>query len=55
MFGCEILFDEADAELVMGLMEEGLGKPCPCKRGLRCPLLPKTLAVVSREAQAAMA
>jgi hypothetical protein len=28
-------------------MEQGTGKPCPCKRGKRCPILPETLAIVT--------
>ena len=29
----------------------GTGKRCPCKVGKRCPILPKTLAVVSLRLQ----
>ena len=45
------MWDEEDAKRVQELMEQGTGKPCPCKVGKRCPLLPKTLAVVSLRLQ----
>ena len=47
MYGCEVLWDAEDAERVQELMEQGTGKPCPCKRGKRCPILPRTLAIVT--------
>lgn len=46
MYGCEVLWDAKDAARVQELMEQGTGKPCLCKRGKRCPILPDTLAVV---------
>lgn len=51
MYGCEVLWDTEDAKRVQELMEQGTGKPCPCKRGKRCPILPKTLAVLRLELQ----
>ena len=48
VYGCEVLWDEQDAKRVHELMEQGTGKPCPGEVGKRCPLLPKTLAVVRR-------
>ena len=51
MYGCEVLWDAEDAKRVQELMEQGTGKPCPCKRGKPCPILPKTLAVVSLRLQ----
>ena len=41
------MWDAEDAERVQELMEQGTGKPCPCKRGKRCPILPRTLAIVT--------
>jgi len=46
VYGCEVLWDAEDAKRVQELTEQGTGKPCPCKRGKRCPILPKTLAVL---------
>jgi len=46
VYGCEVLWDAEDAKRVQELMEQGTGKPCPCKVGKRCPILPKTLAIV---------
>ena len=47
MYGCEVLWDAEKAQRVQDLMEQGTGKPCSCKTGKRCPILPKTVAVVS--------
>ena len=46
MYGCEVLWDAEKAQRVQELMEQGTGRPCPCKTGKRCPILPKTLAIV---------
>ena len=46
MYGCEVLWDAEDAKRVQELMEQGTGKPCSCKKGKRCPILPNTLAVL---------
>lgn len=48
MQGCEVLWDAAKAERVQQLIEMGTGALCPCRTGGRCPILPKTLAVVPR-------
>ena len=45
------MWDAEDAKRVQELMEQGTGKPCPCKRGKRCPILPNTLAVLRLELQ----
>ena len=41
-----MLWDAAKAKRVQELIEMGTGEPCPCKTGVRCPILPKTLVVV---------
>ena len=49
MRGCEVLFDEPQAGMVremLGCVREA--EAAPCRSGLRCPILPKTLGVVSR-------
>ena len=51
MQGCEVLWDAEDVKRVQELMAQGMGKPCSCKRGKRCPILPNTLAVLRLELQ----
>ena len=40
-YGCEVLFSSKRAQAVQNLIEGATGKPCPCKQGMTCPLLPK--------------
>jgi hypothetical protein len=44
--GCEILFEREQAQAMQDLIEGATGKPCPCKNGVACPLLPKTGVVL---------
>lgn len=44
--GCEVLFDEDEAKRMQELVETALGRPCPCKTGRGCPLLPEDKVVV---------
>ena len=46
MLGCELLFSAEKAEKVQALVEESTGRPCPCKAGEHCPLLPNDLRVL---------
>lgn len=43
-YGCEVLFSAERAMAVQQLVEESTGKPCPCKVGRACPLLPRDAA-----------
>jgi hypothetical protein len=40
-YGCEVLFSSERAQAVQDLIEGATGKPCPCKQGKTCPLLPR--------------
>jgi hypothetical protein len=40
-YGCEVLFSSERAQAVQELIEGATGKPCPCKQGMACPLLPR--------------
>jgi hypothetical protein len=40
MYGCEILFTQEQGDQMMVMVERVTGKPCPCKSGERCPILP---------------
>jgi hypothetical protein len=40
-YGCEVLFSSERAQAVQNLIEGATGKPCPCKQGKTCPLLPR--------------
>jgi hypothetical protein len=44
MYGCEILFTQEQGDKMMAMVERVTGKPCPCKSGDRCPILPITQA-----------
>lgn len=39
MRGCELIWGAADAQQVQALVEKALGRDCPCKVGVTCPLL----------------
>ena len=52
-YGCEVLFSAERAQAVQRLVEESTGKPCPCKVGRACPLLPRRSDVAPAEAPAA--
>ena len=41
--GCELTFSREKAEQIQRLVEESTGKPCPCKTGQPCLLLPNDL------------
>lgn len=40
MYGCEILFNAAEAEEVKATVRAAMGGTCPCDVGRKCPLLP---------------
>ena len=40
-YGCEVLFSSERAQAVQDLIEGATGRPCPCKQGKTCPLLPR--------------
>lgn len=40
------MWDAVNAKRVQELIEMGTGRPCPCKTGRRCPILPETLVAV---------
>ena len=40
MYGCEVVFDEATAELVQAEIRARLGGVCPCEADQPCPMLP---------------
>lgn len=37
-YKCEVLFTPEHARIVQGIIEDATSLPCPCKRGLTCPL-----------------
>lgn len=53
--GCEVLFTREEAEAVQGLVEGATGKPCPCKQGVACPLLPAVPVLPAQRVRAAVA
>jgi hypothetical protein len=45
MYGCEVMWGDEKAVAIRALVEESIGGPCPCRRGLACPVLPKDLVL----------
>ena len=37
---CELLWDMERADQVQAVIESASGAPCPCMRGMHCPLVP---------------
>lgn len=40
MFFCEALLGPDQAARVQATVERASGQPCPCRRGVVCPLIP---------------
>jgi hypothetical protein len=38
---CETIYGRERGCAMMALIEEATGHPCPCKRDLPCPLMPR--------------
>lgn len=43
-----MLYGRDKAVEVRALVEDAIGGPCPCARGLRCPLLPQGVSEPTR-------
>ena len=46
---CQAIFGVEKGDDIIALVEQAIGEPCNCKRGLHCPLVPFR----TEEAQAA--
>lgn len=43
---CEAIYGRERAAEVQAFLEGALGRPCPCKQGQVCPLMPQSRAAV---------